>query len=350
MRDALGDRWREVSANVFALAEHILRRHLGPNDACHRTADDGFLVCFAELDEAEAQLKAQQIAEEIRATLTGIAPEMATANVTGFAARVSIDANESGSDEAIIQALEGRLARERRRLEGGAIEILRASLAEAQILFQRVRTETNQVAPFTAVRLPKPLESALDTLRALAGRITGWSRTPAADRGGGAAAQRAYRHPHGCHRRAGAHVDPGPAARRRALAADRPIDGPAGQAPSGDRNHRTLARHRPDPHDRSRDDDLIALPRRRIRAARFGSRLRRRSPRPTVSVVTIPLPRLGNEEGSGHVPAATKLVKALSNRNCRLLVKGVASPTQAMSLAKAGVSLLLTQLDPAAAA
>ena len=173
IREALGERWQDVSAGVFTLAEHILRRHIGPNDACHRTADDGFLVCFAELDEAEAQVKAQTIADEIRATLASVAPEMAGANVTGFAARVSIDSTESGSDEAIIHALEGRLAREKRRLEGGAIEALRGGLANAQAVFQKVRTETNQVAPFTMVRLPKALESALDTLRHSAGRITG---------------------------------------------------------------------------------------------------------------------------------------------------------------------------------
>jgi len=68
----------------------------------------------------------------------------------------------------------------------------------------------------------------------------------------------------------------------------------------------------------------------------------------TVALVTILQQRLGNEDGTGHVAAATKLIKALQNRNCRLLVKNVISAIQAMSLAKAGVSLLLTQQEPGA--
>jgi PAS domain S-box-containing protein len=350
VREALGDRWREVSANVFALAEHILRRHLGPNDACHRTADDGFLVCFAELDEAEAQLKAQQIADEVRSTLTGIAPEMATANVTGFAARVSIDASESGSDEAIIQALEGRLARERRRLEGGAIEILRSSLAEAQILFQRVRTETNQVAPFTAVRLPKPLETALDTLRALGRPDYGLEAellllTGAAERLLGELTAT----------RTDVIVVP---VRMSTLVqrrdAERWLQIARSMAQPGKRRLVIEITELSRDTARTRMTDLVMTISSLCRAVAFelpGSDPSFVGGLPTtVSVATIPLPRLGNEDGSGHAPAATKLVKALGNRNCRLLVKGVASPTQAMSLAKAGVSLLLTQLDPAAAA
>ncbi|MGB8843707.1 MAG: PAS domain S-box protein, partial [Aliidongia sp.] len=143
VRDKLGDRWPEVSNGVFTLAERIVRSHLSQNDFCHRTADDGFLVCFAELGESEAQDKARTIAEQIRATLTGIAPEMAAARVEGFAAKVTITRGETASDAAIVGALEGRLARERSRLEGGALDTLRRGLGAAPVLTQRVRTDTN---------------------------------------------------------------------------------------------------------------------------------------------------------------------------------------------------------------
>jgi hypothetical protein len=68
----------------------------------------------------------------------------------------------------------------------------------------------------------------------------------------------------------------------------------------------------------------------------------------TAAFVTIPAHRLGNENGAGHAAAAAKLTKALQLRNCRLLVKNIASPIQAMSLAKAGVPLLLLQQEAAA--
>jgi hypothetical protein len=66
----------------------------------------------------------------------------------------------------------------------------------------------------------------------------------------------------------------------------------------------------------------------------------------TVPLVTINAQRLANNDGIGHVAAATKLIKSLQLRNSRLLVKNIASPIQAMSFAKAGVPLLLTQQEP----
>ena len=346
IREALGERWQDVSAGVFTLAEHILRRHIGPNDACHRTADDGFLVCFAELDEAEAQVKAQTIADEIRATLASVAPEMAGANVTGFAARVSIDSTESGSDEAIIHALEGRLAREKRRLEGGAIEALRGGLANAQAVFQKVRTETNQVAPFTMVRLPKALESALDTLRALGRPDYGLEAellvlTGAAERLLGELTAT----------RTDVIIVPvrmSTLVQRRE--AERWLQIARSMAQPGKRRLVIEITELSRDTARTRMTDLVMTISSLCRAVAFELPV----PDPgfvnglptTVGVVTIPLPRLGNDDGTGHVQAATKLIKALHNRNCRLLVKGVTTPTQAMSLAKAGVSLLLTQQDP----
>jgi len=65
----------------------------------------------------------------------------------------------------------------------------------------------------------------------------------------------------------------------------------------------------------------------------------------TVPLVTIAAQRLANDDGSGQVATATKLIRSLQLRNCRLLVKNIASPIQAMSLAKAGVPLLLTQQE-----
>jgi PAS domain S-box-containing protein len=349
VRKALGERWRDVSASVFALAEHILRRHIGPNDSCHRTADDGFLVCFAELDEAEAHTKAQTIADEIRATLTSVAPEMASAGVTGFAARVSIDSNESGSDEAIIQALEGRLARERRRLEGGSIETLRSGLASAQALFQRVRTETNQVAPFTVVRMPKPLESALDTLRALGRPDFGLEAELLLLTGAAEKLLGELTAP-----RTDVIIVP---VRMATLVqrrdAERWLQIARSMAQPGKRRLVIEIIELSRDTARTRMTDLVMTISSLCRAVAFELPV----PDPgfvnglptTVGVVTIPLPRLGNDDGTGHVQAATKLVKALHNRNCRLLVKNVATPTQAMSLAKAGVSLLLTQQDPGGA-
>ena len=349
MRAALGDRWREVQTNVFTLAERILRRHLGPSDVCHRTTDDGFLVCFAELTEAEAQAKAATIADEIRATLTGVAPEMASAGVESYAAKVEIERGESGSDQSIFQALEDRLGRERRRLEGGAVETLRSGLANAQVVFQRVRTDTNQVAPLTVARMPKPLETSLDTLRALGRTDYGLEAellllTGAAERLLGELTAN----------RSDMIVVPirmSTLVQRRD--AERWLQIARSMAQPGKRRLLIeitgLARDTA----RTRMTDMVMTISSLCRGVAFEL--------PTVdtgfiaglptavALATIPLPRLGNEDGTGHVAAAGKLLKILNNRNARLLVKDIPTPGQAMSLAKAGVPLLLTQQDSAPA-
>jgi len=348
VREKLGERWGEVSTNVLALAEHILRRHIGPKDSCHRTADDGFLVCFAELGEAEAQIKAQTIAEEIRSTLTGVAPEMASARVEGFAAKVSIETSESGSDEAIIQALEGRLTRERKRLEGGALDALRSGLANAQILFQRVRTDTNQIAPFTMVRLPKPLEFALDTLRALGRPDYGLEAELLLLTG---AAERLLSELT-ANRTDVILVPVRMSTLLQRRDAERWLQIARSMALPGKRRLIVEITELSRDTARSRMTDLVMMISSLCRAVAYELPV----PDPgfvnglptTVPLATIPVQRLGNEDGAGHVAAATKLTKALQNRNCRLLVKNIASPIQAMSLAKAGVPLILTQQEPGA--
>ena len=345
VRAALGDRWRDVSAGVFSLAEHILKRHLGPDDACHRTADDGFLVCFSALGEAEAHEKAQTIAQEIRATLTGVAPELASAGVEGFAARISIDSSDTTSDEGVILALESRLARERKRLEGGALDALRTGLVSAQILLQRVRTDSNQVAPFTMVRLPKPLESAVDTLRALGRNEYGLEAELLLLTG---AAERLLSEL--TMNKTDVILVP---VRMSSLVqrrdAERWLQIARSMAQPGKRRLVVEITELSRDTARTRMTDLVMMISSLCRAVAFELPV----PEPafinglptTVPLVTIPALRLGNEDGTGHVAAATKLTKALQHRNCRLLVKGVASPIQALSLAKAGVPLILTQQD-----
>jgi|GEM_PF-5166845 PAS domain S-box-containing protein len=348
VRDALGERWGEVSTGVFTLAEHILRRRLGPNDSCHRTADDGFLVRFAVLGEAEAQAMAQSIAEEIRATLIGVAPELASARVEGFAAKISIESSETGSDEAIFQALERRLSRERKRMEGGAGDVLRRGLACAQARFQRVRTQTNQMAPFFMVRLPTALEAALERLQALDRPDYSLESelvllTGAAERLLGELAEN----------RSEMILVP---VRMSTLLQRRDAERwlPIARSIGRSAKRRLIVEITQLGRDtaRSRMIDLVMTISSLCRAVAI------ELPVPdtgfinglptSVQLATIPAPRLASEDGSGQVATAAKLTTALQNRNCRLLVKNIASPIQAMSLAKAGVPLLLTQQELAA--
>ncbi|HVJ55840.1 MAG TPA: PAS domain S-box protein [Aliidongia sp.] len=351
VRNQMGDKWPQISEQVFALADRILRRHLVEGDVVRRTADDGFLVCFKDLSEQEANLKAAEVAKEIHDRLTGEMPEMHSARVEGFAGRISIEEHEAGTDQAVIQALERRLSRERKRLEGAALEVMRSGLPTAEVVFQRVRTETNHPAPFTYVRLPRPLETSLGTLKAL-GRadysleaemllLTGSAErllseltlnktdlilatvrmTTLAQR------REAERWLHVARTL-------GPPAKRRLVVEISELSRDTARTRLTDmmmtigQIFRAVAFELP-----ATDQTFInGLP---------GS----------VPLVTIPANRLANEDGIGHALAAAKLVKILSSRNCRLIVKEVTSPAMAIALSKAGVGLMLAaQEDRAPAA
>jgi PAS domain S-box-containing protein len=345
VRAELGDKWPQISDQVFSLADRILRRHLISGDVVQRTTDDGFLVCFKDLSEQEANLKAIEIAQEIRDRLIGEVPEMRDTRVEGFAGRVSIEASETGSDQAVIQALENRLTRERKRLETAAQEVMRSGLPIAQVVFQRARTETNQPAPIAYVRLPRPLEASLETLKAL-GRTDYSLETELLLLTGSA------------ERLLGeltlnktdliiTQARMATLVQRRD--AERWLQVARALGPPGKRRLVVEITELARDTARTRLTDMMMTIASIFRAVAF--ELPVADPAfiailpASVPLVTIPVHRLANEDGGGHATAAAKLIRALSTRNCRLIVKGVTSPGMAVALSKAGVTLMLTAQD-----
>lgn len=71
VRKRLGQRWQAMAERVQSVADNIIRRHLSPKDSFVRDDKGDTLVCFADLDESEAWLKAKAIEEEIGARLLG---------------------------------------------------------------------------------------------------------------------------------------------------------------------------------------------------------------------------------------------------------------------------------------
>lgn len=345
VRESLGDKWREASAGVLALAERVIRRHLGQKDTSLRTADDGFLVCFDELGEIEAQVKAKAITDEIRAALGSVAPEMERARVSGFTAKVSINSAEAGSEAGIIEALEGRLAREQKRLENGALETLRNGLATVELPFQRVRTETNQIAPFSIIRLPRPLEAALETLQALDRTDYGVEAELALLTGAAERLLSELTQP-----KTDSFIVP---VRMSTLLQRRDAERWLQIARSMAQQSRKrltieitgLQRDTA----RSRMTDLVMMIATLCKGVAYELPIADPAfvaglPQ-AIQLATIPALRLSPENSAGAPAAAVKLMNALRNRGCRLLVKQVPSATQAMALAKSGTSLLLTQQE-----
>jgi hypothetical protein len=71
LREQLGERWPKLSARVHELAETVIRRHLTRGDVFDAHGEDGYVVLFTQLTEAQAVFKCRVIAKEIAAKLLG---------------------------------------------------------------------------------------------------------------------------------------------------------------------------------------------------------------------------------------------------------------------------------------
>ncbi|MFM9644427.1 hypothetical protein, partial [Streptomyces turgidiscabies] len=64
IRDSLGDRWPVLADRARRAAAEIVERSLAATDTFSLNGEDCFVICFAELTEAEAVVKAGAIARE----------------------------------------------------------------------------------------------------------------------------------------------------------------------------------------------------------------------------------------------------------------------------------------------
>jgi PAS domain S-box-containing protein len=83
-------RWATVASRAMSSADYVIRRRCGSHDTWSRTADGGFLICFATATEDEAAFRASAMAREIRIRLIGDGETEATATVSAIAAAVDV--------------------------------------------------------------------------------------------------------------------------------------------------------------------------------------------------------------------------------------------------------------------
>ena len=143
VKEALGPRWAAVAARAMASAEHVIRRRCGPRDTWSRTADGGFLICFADATEQEAAFRAAAMAREIRTRLVGEGETEEAANVSAVAAAVDVPNVPGRSADMLAAAISERL---------------NSRLAQIEI---RARETLLQAAQITSCRL-EPVRSRAD--------------------------------------------------------------------------------------------------------------------------------------------------------------------------------------------
>jgi PAS domain S-box-containing protein len=167
VREALADRWPDLSARAHAVAERCIQGHLHHGDICRRTQDDGYLVLFSHLSPTEAQFKANAIAAEIKRKLLGEVPEFADTQVASFSAAVAVEKSETKNEETIIQSIERRLKTERDKVEKAARDVLGSGLRSLKAVSVPVINAEGAATPITTIRLPKPLRDAVQALHNL---------------------------------------------------------------------------------------------------------------------------------------------------------------------------------------
>lgn len=158
VKEALGPRWPDVAARAMASAEHVVQRRCGPHDTYSRTADAGFLICFADASEEEAAFRAAALAREIRNRLIGEGESDAVATVSAIAATVEVPNLPGQSPDILAALISERLNSRLAEIEAKAREALRLAAQTARCQLEPVRSlRTREVVAHFA-RLPPQLE------------------------------------------------------------------------------------------------------------------------------------------------------------------------------------------------
>jgi PAS domain S-box-containing protein len=177
VKTVLGPRWPALRERAMVAAEHVLSRRLGAQDSFSRTRDDGFLICFAELNEDEASFTAAMIAREIRDRLIGQGEDPDASAVVAIAGSVVLSPPQpvaipgmpwpQGADPARYRdVVEQRLCAQRAGIEALARQTLAHAVAEARCeLAPVVGRDGRQVVAHYA-RLPPSLHRSLATAAA----------------------------------------------------------------------------------------------------------------------------------------------------------------------------------------
>ncbi len=71
IRTEFGDRWPAFATRIYDIAEKTIARRIDEVDVFRRDENNNYVICFAQLSEAEASFKADRIAEEIREKILG---------------------------------------------------------------------------------------------------------------------------------------------------------------------------------------------------------------------------------------------------------------------------------------
>ncbi len=154
VKEALGSRWAAVAARAMASAEHVIKRRCGPRDTWSRTADGGFLICFADTTEDEAAFRAAAMGREIRTRLVGDGETEEAAHVFAVAAAVDVPNVRGRSVDMRATAINERLNSRLAEIEARARETLSQAAHITSCRLEPVRSVRTRAVVANFARLP----------------------------------------------------------------------------------------------------------------------------------------------------------------------------------------------------
>ncbi|MDR3516052.1 MAG: PAS domain-containing protein [Azospirillaceae bacterium] len=165
IRESLGARWDQVADQVRETATRIVESSLDPDDNFSLNGEDNFVICFYELTEQEAVIKAGAIAREIKATLArdlGLATEP---RIAANASKISFSNADMQSGVNVLDMILGKLEEARKALEASYDDVIREAMENAEIEIGPVVTRAGERAPMVQAMLVRDVRAKLDEVR-----------------------------------------------------------------------------------------------------------------------------------------------------------------------------------------
>lgn len=106
VKEKLGDRADDMWDRIVELAEAVIKEELGPKDVMHMTPSRDILVCFADLSEAEADARVEQIRDLIWERLFAHTDDEELSHAEGQAFELSLDMGVEDDPDVIFCEIE----------------------------------------------------------------------------------------------------------------------------------------------------------------------------------------------------------------------------------------------------
>ncbi len=168
IKEELGDLWDKTAQKVYSIAEKTIQKRLSPDDVFTRQ-EDGFLICFADLNESEASFKREAIEREIREKIVGKNLQTELSNITAEIRTVEISATEAEQSDDLTSLIVAKLDQMTEKIDATAKNTFLDILKTCRLRPREVRTGKGKVSAIMIAAFDKSTATKINSLKTLQG-------------------------------------------------------------------------------------------------------------------------------------------------------------------------------------